>query len=195
MQGLASNITNSNHRFVCMCNDCQAFPQFLGNTEEVLDENGGTEVFPVYPANIKITKGMENLKCVRLSDDGLMRWYAGCCKTPIANTMSSPKLPFASLIHTFLDLSSFSTTRDEVLGPVYARVNAKYGHGKLPVDAHRNSSLKLGLTAMKYLFIGFVKKLNRPSPFFTPDGKPRVEPLVLTDEQYYQLISLGNAPL
>jgi hypothetical protein len=106
LRGLATDIPESiGKRVICMCGDCQAYTHFLGCTQEVLDKNGGTEVVPMRPAHLKITHGLENLKCVRLSSDGMMRWYAGCCKMPIANTLTSSKIPFAGVVHTILDFS------------------------------------------------------------------------------------------
>jgi hypothetical protein len=174
-----------------MCRDCQAFPHYLGCAQEVLDENGGTEVIPFYPAHLKFTKGLENLKCVRLSDDGIIRWYAGCCKTPIANTVPSHKYPYAGVIHTILDFSGTSKTREEVLGPIYARVQGKYGLGKLPKNTFQNNSLRLIFRTIWFLFLGWIRKLNQPSPFFDSiSGRPAVQPRILTDSDYENLLKL-----
>src|SRR5713226_4481912 len=104
LRGVASGISKSSgNRIVFMCDDCQAYAHFLGRAKEILDDNGGTDVFPVTPSNLKITHGIENLKCLRLTDKGMIRWYAGCCKTPIANSMPSPRAPFAGVIHTIMN--------------------------------------------------------------------------------------------
>src|SRR5688572_22885083 len=75
-----------NKRIICLCNDCQAYAHYLGRVDRMLDPNGGTDIVPVHPAKLRLTRGAEYLACVRLSDDGVYRWYAGCCNTPIANT-------------------------------------------------------------------------------------------------------------
>ncbi len=170
-----------NKRSVCLCRDCQAFAQYLGYPPGMLDPNGGTEVVPFHPAKIKFTRGIENLNCVRLSSDGMIRWYTQCCKTPIANTMTSAKLPFAGVIHSIL------VSPD--LGPVYARFNGKYGYGTLPPGTLKNASLKIIVNSLRFLATGVIRQLQKPSPFFNAAGKPTVEPTVLSDAQYDDLIA------
>jgi hypothetical protein len=38
-----------------------------------------------------------------MSERGLLRWYADCCNTPIANTPRNPKIPYVGLVHSCLD--------------------------------------------------------------------------------------------
>src|SRR6218665_2143157 len=85
--------TDARSRFVCLCNDCQAYAVELGTAARTLDKNGGTEILPVYPADTKIVTGREQLRCLRLSDKGMYRWYADCCKTPIANVPEARGMP------------------------------------------------------------------------------------------------------
>ncbi len=80
---------------ICHCKDCASFARHL-QQEEYL-ENGGTELFQCLPDDIVFDAGKENLKMLRLSPTGLFRWYAGCCNTPIANTLPR-NLPFAGVI-------------------------------------------------------------------------------------------------
>jgi hypothetical protein len=184
LQGLAKDISNSTgRRAVCMCDDCQAYAHYLGIASEVLDANGGTDIFPVAPAKLKITHGLENLKCLRLTKKGLYRWYAGCCKTPIANSMASPKVPFAGVVHNFMDHATDGITRDQALGLVQSKFQAKFGIGPLPQDAHKSVPLGIILTTIKFLALGFIKQEHRPSPFFDDNGQPRVAPYVLTREE------------
>jgi hypothetical protein len=188
LQGELTDLSPAiNRRFVCYCRDCQAYAHYLGQVERVLDENGGTEVVPIHPAKIKLTRGIEHLACVRLSSDGMIRWYASCCKTPIANTQPSAKLPCAGVIHTIADTSG--------LGQVYARANGKYGRGVLPAGTSNHASPKLLLSTLKFMLIGVLKKLHSPSPFFSSEtGRPTVEPLALSDAQYDSLINLSECP-
>ena len=65
---------------------------------ELMDEWGGSEVFQTTPARIEFTQGADQLACMRLSPKGLMRWYARCCNTPIANTLPSPGMAFAGIL-------------------------------------------------------------------------------------------------
>jgi len=167
-----------------MCDDCQAYAHFLGKAKQVLDANGGTDIFPVTPSHLKITAGAEHLKCLRLSPKGMFRWYAGCCKTPIANSMPSPQFPFAGVIHTIMDHSADNQTRDEALGPIIARVQGKHGIGPLPPGTHPTAPLSLILNTLRFLLLAWIKKQHKPSPFFDlTTGKPKVEPYILTPSE------------
>jgi Family of unknown function (DUF6151) len=71
------------NRCVCYCTDCQAFARFLKREHEILDDRGGTSIIQTIPANISFTEGIEYLACMRLTANGLLRWYVTCCYTPI----------------------------------------------------------------------------------------------------------------
>src|SRR5262245_3209733 len=73
-------------RVVCYCDDCQAYAHFL-ERRDILDQWGGSDVYAMALASVRITDGADELRCVRLSLKGLFRWYAGCCRTPIGNSM------------------------------------------------------------------------------------------------------------
>src|SRR5262245_33105196 len=84
-RGVASHVSPSTgFRFVCYCEDCQAFARFLGRTD-VLDAAGGTDIFQMPPAHVKLTAGTDAMRCLSLSNK-VLRWYSDCCHTPIANT-------------------------------------------------------------------------------------------------------------
>ena len=85
LKGVIAN-PRSGNRVVCYCRDCQAFAYFLGREADVLDELGGSEVVQILPRNLTFTQGVETLACLRLTENGLLRWYAACCSTPIGNT-------------------------------------------------------------------------------------------------------------
>lgn len=183
LQGTINDLSpNLNQRFVCYCDDCQAYAHYLDRVKEVLDVNGGTEIVTCYPASIQITQGIDNLACVRLSDDGMFRWYASCCKTPIANTPTNPKIAYAGVPSTITDFSG--------LGPIVARNHGKYGHGTLPAGTSAGAPLRFVLRLLPFIFKGIFKKLHQPSPFFDASQKTKIEPVVLSDAEYYALINL-----
>lgn len=91
-----------NH-LICYCPDCRAFARFLGCADDVLDAQGGTEIVQVAQPRVQFVQGVGHLSVVRLSENGILRWYAGCCATPIGNTLASPKIAVIGLIHTCLD--------------------------------------------------------------------------------------------
>ena len=68
----------------CSCDDCQAYARALGRPD-VLDPWGGTDIFQTTPSQVAITRGTEQLRCLRLAEQGLLRWHTGCCATPIGN--------------------------------------------------------------------------------------------------------------
>ena len=104
------------NRCVCYCADCQAFAHFLKRENEVLDDRGETSIVQTIPANVTLTKGIENLTCMRLTANGLLRWYAACCDTPIGNTPPNLNTSFVGLIHNCL--SSDRNLLDRIFGTV-----------------------------------------------------------------------------
>jgi hypothetical protein len=168
------------NRLVCMCDDCQAYARWLDRVDAILDQNGGTDVFQLTPAQVQITAGHEHIRCVRLTEKGLMRWYAGCCNTPIANTLASPRLPFIGVPHTFMDHAADGRSRDQALGPVLARTQARFGKPPLPPDAYPRAPLGLILRSIRQLLRGFWAGAHRPSPLFDPAGQPIVTPTVIS---------------
>lgn len=90
------------NRAVCYCRSCQAFAERLGHTEDILDEQGGSDILQVRPDLMQFTAGVEQLACLQITPKGPLRWYATCCNTPIGNTPRSPKLSFVGLLHSCL---------------------------------------------------------------------------------------------
>ena len=102
MRGVASDVSRSTgFRFVCYCKDCQVFARFLERAD-VLDPAGGTDIFHMPPGRVKFTAGTDAMRCLRLSSK-VLRWYAACCRTPIANTAAGPRFPIVAVIHSFMD--------------------------------------------------------------------------------------------
>jgi hypothetical protein len=167
-----------NHCF-CYCDDCQAFAHYLGRADDVLDAHGGTEITQMSPANVAFTGGADKIAAVRLTEKGLMRWYASCCNTPIGNTMASGGVPFIGVVHTFVDAPPAA------LGPVRGRGFAKSAKGG------RDAVPKDGLPDLVMLGRVFLKLLkwrlrgdHKRSPFFdAASGKPLVEPHVLDEAE------------
>ena len=105
VSGSATDVTpSSGTRVVCCCSDCQAFAVYLGAQSDTLDDFGGTEIFQLTQSQFVIDQGMDKLRSMRLTKKGLLRWYTGCCNTPIGNTITA-KMPLVGVIHTFIDLS------------------------------------------------------------------------------------------
>ncbi len=165
--------------FICLCDDCQAYAHFLARAPDILDKNGGTDILPVVPAEIKITAGFNKLKCVRLGPKGMIRWYAGCCKSAIANTPASAKMPYAGVF-----TSAIVQSEGHRLGPVYGRVLGKFGLAPLPPNTAQTMKPKVGIWVAGFMMKAFLGRKNSPSPFFDAQtGQPTVEPYILNKEE------------
>jgi hypothetical protein len=175
VQGETTEIdSSSGTRVVCCCKDCQSFAEFLNQEDTVLDTYGGTELFQMPVAHVKITKGAEQIRCVRLSAKGLHRWYTACCNTPIGNTLGAGA-PFIGLIHNFM---GNTPTRDKDLGMVLGYIQLKSAKKRVP-QALIGSQLKILARTLSKLLIWKLKGFNTPSSFFDKDGQPIVEPIIL----------------
>lgn len=161
----------------CLCCDCQSFAGYLNNEAEILDQHGGTELLQTYPAYMKITEGGENIGCVQLQEKGLYRWHTTCCNMPLANTMTSAKVPFAGISVKLMQFSS-ETEKRELLGPVTLKAFAKYAKGEMPQDAHARFPLSFMPKIIAFMVKGMFRNKNIPSPFFR-DGKPVTKAKVL----------------
>lgn len=165
---------------VCLCDDCQAYMKFLGAVN-LLDVNGGTELTQVAQNHVELTLGRENLGCVRLSHRGMFRWYAKCCNTPIANTLGAQSL-FAGVVHACLGTPADGRPLTAAIGPIRGRVQAKFGKGPLPADAHRFASLGVIWWSARRFAAWWWAGASKPSTFFR-DGGPCVAPQVLSAEE------------
>lgn len=160
---------------ICCCDDCQAFAKFLGQ-EEILDASGGTQIVQMTPSQIHFSQGESSIACVRLTPKGVYRWYASCCRTPIANTLSSG-VPFMGVIHSiFKDLSAV----EAIIGPPAMVLQVR--HASAPPTHHLQANgfpLPLLLSTASRLIIAKIKGRDKPNPFFV--GKePLVKPEILS---------------
>ncbi|QMU59697.1 MAG: hypothetical protein GKR98_16840 [Boseongicola sp.] len=154
--------TKGTGRAVCYCRDCQAFA-LLAADGRSLDAAGGSDLILTTPGAVTITKGDENLRCLRLSDKGPIRWYTACCGAPMSNVLGNPKLPYASLTtRGFKDQSKF--------GPVRLRTNRKEATQR--VTQPKGSLPRTILSVIRRGLTSRITGKYRTSPFFNPDGKP-----------------------
>lgn len=188
LKGVVQDPRGGNHA-ICWCRDCQAFAHFLGRADEILDERGGSEIIQVLPRNVVFTQGADALACMRLSPKGLVRWYAGCCKTPVGNTLATPKMSFIGLVHTCLreaPSGAGDKSLDEVFGPVRCWVNPDGAKGE-PKPKQAGLGRTLGWffgTVMRARFNGDYRK----TPFFdVATGQPVVTPRVLSEAERAEL--------
>lgn len=173
-------------RATCYCKDCRAFARFLG-VPGVLDASGGTDIVPVAPAAVRITAGGEHVVCMSLSPKGLLRWYAACCRTPLANTPREPKLPYVGMVSACFDASPQMV--DAAFGPRDRMVvNAQ------SATAHvRSTPMHLVMGSLRILMgvLGVKLRRERTWPFFDANGQPLREPAVVSRERRAELERQG----
>jgi hypothetical protein len=116
-------------RVVCYCDDCQAYLHFLGRSD-LQNAGGGSDVVQVAPATFDIERGVEHIRGVRLKPKGLFRWYAGCCNTPIGNTLR-PGFPFVG------SLARIFQNADDVFGPPRGAIFGQFAIGAPPPGSTR----------------------------------------------------------
>jgi len=183
VRGIASDVSpSSGFRFVCYCSDCRAFARFLGRAD-VLDAAGGTDIFQMPPARLKLTAGMDALRCLRLSSK-VLRWYTDCCRSPIGNTAASPRFPLIAIVHSFMDHEADGRPRDAVLGPPICRIFERSALAPLPPKAPPPPSFGVFTRRVSLLLGWWVRGLSQPTPFFDEQTKaPRAVPRGLTQEE------------
>ncbi len=176
VRGIARNVSPSmGTRLVCCCNDCQVFARYLKQEDAVLDEYVGTDIFQMPMAYVVLTEGSEHIRCLKLTEKGMHRWYTDCCKTPIGNTLTAG-VPFVGMIHSFMDDDG---RRESNLGPVRGYWVPK--SSITPAQSKRASRFMIFLILRTFgkMIIWKLKGLNKPSPFFDNTGKPITVPIIL----------------
>ncbi|HEU0199389.1 MAG TPA: DUF6151 family protein [Burkholderiaceae bacterium] len=171
-------------RAVCYCRDCQAYAHFLGKAG-VLDELGGTDVIATQAKYVTITGGKQSLACASLTEKGLLRWYARCCRTPIANTPRDWRLPYVGLVHTCLDADGQSLDVD--FTKVQMRVNLRSAKGTPPPAPP--GKLAALLRFVPPMLLARVSGAYKRTPFFDNNGSPVVPPQVLTSDERQRAMS------
>lgn len=169
-------------RAVCYCGDCRAYAHVLGQPDRVLDTLGGTDVVATDSRYVRFTSGKQSLACLSLSPGGLLRWYAGCCNTPIANTPRNWKLPYVGLVHTCLNHPQPMTRSfPEVRMRVFTRKAKGRPPRFNPISAVTGfTGLMLRLTASR------LRGGYRGSPFFDENGVPATDVVVATRDAVEQ---------
>lgn len=167
--------SHSPGRLMCYCADCQSFLEKI-DRKDLLDAYGGTEVIPVYPNEIRILKGEDQLVCNRLSPQGLFRWSTCCCNSPVGN--AQPKFPWFGILH-----NAYRAADPECLsrlGPVRSRIYGRDAKGEPPFPISRKLGFKDMLTVLPFLAKGFLGRKHKHSPFFNSDNvTPIVTPRLL----------------
>ena len=117
--------------------------------------------------------------CVSLSPRGLLRWYAACCHTPLANTPRDWKLPYVGLVHTCLRQPD---PLERSFPQVEMRIYTKRAHGPVPGDTGLSGKLHflrmvMRLTGMR------LTGAYKSTPLFSANGEPVAQPRVAGNEE------------
>ncbi len=175
--------SKANHG-ICYCNDCQSFAHFLQEPPIFLDANAGTHIVQVSPRRLHLRSGMDDVACVRLRPGGLMRWYASCCNTPLANT-PHPRVPLVGMITACLNHTVTGQPLEVFAGECSGRVFADKARGdtsNLPKRFQAPFGMLYRFAKMNLL--GLLRGAGRRSPFFHPvTREPIAPPMVLTAEE------------
>jgi hypothetical protein len=162
-------------RYICHCDDCQAFACFTGSEAKILDSNGGTDAYQLPSSQIELHKGVEHLACVKMTSGRLLRWYCLTCRTPVANTYDSSKLSFVSV-----PLCGASKgDRNTVCGPPSGHVWTKFGWGDLS-DVTQYSIPRMLWRMLSRIVRARFSGDYRNNPFFHQNGNPIAIPYSLS---------------
>ena len=176
------------NRGLCFCKDCQAFAHFLGRAPEILDDRGGTGIVQTQPSMVRLTAGQSQLACVRLTPNGLTRWYTKCCNTPIGNTPANYKFAFVGLID--MCLKSPPQSLDERYGPVEMWVHTQSAIGD-PKPRTQGT-----LRAIRHLMGGLISARvtgrYKRTPFFSARGELVAVPTILAGDQRAAIMAAVN---
>jgi hypothetical protein len=149
------------NRIVCYCDDCQAYLHHLARTD-LLDAHGGTDVVQVAPASMSFDGGTDRVVGLRLTPRGLYRWYAGCCRTPLGNTLG-PGLPFVGIVAQAFDGEGRGA--DDFFGKPLAASWDKYAVDGLPEGSAR-VGVRLFARALRLVLGWKLRGQTWPHPYF-----------------------------
>jgi hypothetical protein len=182
VRGVANQVSpHTGFRFICYCRDCQAFARFL-ERPDVIDSAGGTDIFHMPTGRVKLTAGTDAVRCLHFSAR-VFRWYAECCRTPIANS-AGPRFPVVGIIHSFMDHEADGRSRDEALGAPLCRIFEDAAIGPLPPNAPPPRSFGLVALRLPRLLGWWLRGLGRPNPFFdVPTDAPLSVPREFTPSE------------
>ena len=165
-------------RGVCYCKDCRAYSHHLGVASATHDSFGGAEFVATQAQHISLTGGTQNLGCLSLSEKGLLRWYAKCCNTPIANTTRKWTVPYVGIVHTCLKADSASFERS--FPRLQMRVNT--GSATQTPPGMFFSTLVSLAGFMPRVLASRVNGAYRHTPFFSPPAGLPVAPVTVLSE-------------
>jgi hypothetical protein len=179
IQGTLHNVSPSTtQHLTCHCDDCRTFIRHIGRADDLLTAHGGITVVQTSPPCLTIEQGIEHVGCIRLSPKGLLRWYATCCNTPLANMLDKPGLPFIGVQRCTLPDDA-----ESILGPSTG-IQGRFATGdRSTLQAHNTAPMVVFVRTAYRLGVNVLRGQARPSPFHKPDGSFITTPTVLSKDQ------------
>ncbi len=160
-------------RLSCYCKHCRAYAHLL-KADAFLDDAGGTAIYQTTPDLISFEAGMDQLRSLKLTSKGPLRWYTACCDTPLANTLETPGLPFSGILLG-------GVKNPDAAGPESTRVHTDAATGPLTGSSggFLGASVSILIRALKARLRG----AHRKNPFFDDGGKPVSLPRTVSPEE------------
>ena len=105
---------------VCHCTDCQTFANRFDAGDRVMDEqDAGTPLYQSRCARMRIESGVDELRCIHLTEEATLRWYAGCCDTPLFNSYKNGKIPYVTTLVGNCDAEARTRLLGEPIGHLF----------------------------------------------------------------------------
>ena len=156
-------------RATCYCKDCRAFADWLG-APGLLDPAGGVDVVAMGPSQVRITAGHDQVACMSLSERGIHRWYAACCRTPLGNMGRNPAIHYVGMSTACME----GAEADAAFGPA-GRCVINADSATAPVEKTPVAFAVGGLRIVLGILRGKLRGL-RGSPFYdVAKGRARCE--------------------
>ena len=164
---------------VCHCTDCQTFANRFDAGDRVMDEqDAGTPLYQSRCARMRIESGVDELRCIHLTEEATLRWYAGCCDTPLFNSYKNGKIPYVTTLVGNCDEGLRTRLLGEPIGHLFVDDDPA-----CTGPVHRLSMN----TLMRRFFVRMVKDIvsgdRRRSALFDPETlEPVSTPMRLTKD-------------
>ncbi|NOE36399.1 MULTISPECIES: DUF6151 family protein [unclassified Ruegeria] len=155
----------------CFCHDCRAAQLYFKQPDPA---PGAVDILQMAPDEIEISAGGQFLAAMKLSPNGMLRWYANCCNTPLATTPPGASLPFAGFLVRRItdDISD--------LGPVTTRGFVPRPNGKQKHEKIRFAAFGL----IRRVAISRLSGRWKNTPFFDrKTGEPVAAPVVISKDE------------
>jgi Family of unknown function (DUF6151) len=177
VRGIVTNPSpESVNRITCYCDDCQAFAHQLGRAD-LLNAKGGSDIVQVAPAALSFRRGLDRIVGLRLKPNGLYRWYASCCNTPVGNTLS-PAVPFVGLLAQTFEAAHL----DDVVGAPTGALLGKFAIGEPPAGS-TGLNLSVLLRAVLKVLGWRLGGKTWPHPFYARNTRAPVYPVTVVSPE------------